>query len=107
MLLNDPHKDPNAGEGKILTLQNVNRRTFGKPFVIAVGGKADAEPLYAEKLEIANQGLRNALLVVTEHDSVYAFDADTGKNSGMFAYSDATEPVGRSRVRRLGKRRHP
>jgi hypothetical protein len=25
----------------------------------------------------------------------------------MFAYSDATEPVGRSRVRRLGKRRHP
>ena len=66
MLLNDPHKDPNAGEGKILTLQNVNRRTFGKLFVIAVGGKADAEPLYAEKLEIANQGLRNALLVVTE-----------------------------------------
>ena len=68
----------NLGE-KILTLQNVNRRTFGKLFVIAVDGKVDAEPLYAEKLEIANQGLRNALVVVTEHDSVYAFDADTGK----------------------------
>lgn len=68
----------NLGE-KILTLQNVNHRTFGKLFVIAVDGKVDAEPLYAEKLEIANQGLRNALVVATEHDSVYAFDADTGK----------------------------
>ena len=42
-------------------------------------GKVDAEPLYAERLEIPNQGLKNVLFVATEHDSVYAFDADTAK----------------------------
>ena len=64
---------------KILTLQNVNAKTFGKLFVIGVDGKVDAEPLYAGKLEVINQGSRNVLLVATEHDSVYAFDADSGK----------------------------
>lgn len=64
---------------KILTLQNVNPRTFGKLFIIRVDGKVDAEPLYAERLEIPNQGLKNVLFVATEHDSVYAFDADTAK----------------------------
>jgi outer membrane protein assembly factor BamB len=63
---------------KILTLQNVNSKTFGKLFVIAVDGKVDAEPLYVEKLEIPNKGTKNVLLVATEHDSVYAYDADTG-----------------------------
>ena len=62
-----------------LTLQNVNPKTFGKLFVIDVDGKVDAETLYAERLEIPNQGFRNVLLLATEHDSVYAFDADTGK----------------------------
>ncbi len=64
---------------KILTVQNVNPKTFGKLFVIPVDGKVDAQPLYAAKLEIPKQGLRNVLFVATEHDSVYAFDADTGK----------------------------
>ncbi|MGA9390092.1 MAG: pyrrolo-quinoline quinone [Candidatus Sulfotelmatobacter sp.] len=63
----------------ILTLQNVSPKTFGKLFVIGVDGKVDAEPLYAERLEIPNQGFRNVLFVATEHDSVYAFDAATGK----------------------------
>jgi outer membrane protein assembly factor BamB len=64
---------------KILTLQNVNAKTFGKLFVIPVDGKVDAEPLYAERLDVANAGKRNVLFVATEHDSVYAFEADTGK----------------------------
>jgi outer membrane protein assembly factor BamB len=64
---------------KVLTLQNVNSKTFGKLFVIPVDGKVDAQPLYAGKLQIPKQGLRNVLFVATEHDSVYAFDADTRK----------------------------
>jgi PQQ enzyme repeat len=68
----------NVGE-KTLTLQNVNPKTFGKLFVIRVDGKVDAEPLYAQGLQIPNRGLSNVLFVATEHDSVYAFDADTGK----------------------------
>lgn len=65
---------------KILTLQNVNAKTFGKLFVIHVDGKVDAEPLYAQRLEIPGKGLQNVLFVVTEHDSVYAFNADTGES---------------------------
>lgn len=64
---------------KILTLQNVNLKTFGKLFTIQVDAKVDAEPLYAEKIKIAHAGVRNVLFVATEHDSLYAFDADTGK----------------------------
>jgi outer membrane protein assembly factor BamB len=64
---------------KILTPQNVNPKTFGKLFEIHVDGKVDAEPLYVGGIEIPKRGLRNVLFVATEHDSAYAFDADTGK----------------------------
>lgn len=63
---------------RILTLQNVNSGTFGKLFVVHVDGKVDAQPLFAGKLAIPERGRRNVLIVATEHDSVYAFDADTG-----------------------------
>jgi hypothetical protein len=63
----------------ILTPQNVNPKMFGKLFVIKVDGKVDAEPLYVHRLEIPHRGLRNVLVVATEHDSLYAFDADTGE----------------------------
>lgn len=62
----------------ILILQNVNPRTFGKLFVIHADGKVDAEPLYVKGIEIPGHGVRNVLYVATEHDSVYALDADTG-----------------------------
>jgi outer membrane protein assembly factor BamB len=62
-----------------LTLQNVSSETFGKLFSIHVDGKVDAEPLYVAKTTMPQKGLRNALFVATEHDSLYAFDADTGE----------------------------
>ena len=61
----------------ILTLANVSSATFGKLFVIAVDGKVDAQPLYAAAINIGGS-THNVLMVATEHDSVYAFDADTG-----------------------------
>jgi outer membrane protein assembly factor BamB len=66
-------------EEKILTPRNVNPRTFGKLFVIYVDGKVDAEPLYVQGTQMPSRGVRNVLFVATEHDSVYAFDADTGE----------------------------
>jgi hypothetical protein len=61
-----------------LTPANVNASAFGRLFTIVVDGKVDAQPLYVPGLTIRNQGTHNVLFVVTEHDSVYAFDADTG-----------------------------
>lgn len=61
----------------ILTPANVNATSFGKVGFFTVDGKVDAQPLFVEALAIAG-GTHNVLVVVTEHDSVYALDADSG-----------------------------
>jgi outer membrane protein assembly factor BamB len=61
----------------ILTQSNVNSAQFGKIGFDAVDGKVDAQPLYLTDVMVGGQQ-RNVLYVATEHDSVYAFDADTG-----------------------------
>jgi hypothetical protein len=62
----------------ILTPANVKSSMFGKLFVMNVDGKVDAQPLYVPSVTIPSQGVHNVLYVMTEHDSAYAFDADTG-----------------------------
>lgn len=66
----------NLGEG-ILTPHNVNATSFGKLFSFPVDGKVDAQPLYVSAVMIAGHR-HNIVVTATEHDSVYAFDADTG-----------------------------
>ena len=61
-----------------LTTANVNVATFGKLFGIPVDGFVFAQPLYLPSVNLGSSGIHNVLLVVTMHDSVYAFDADTG-----------------------------
>ena len=61
-----------------LTLSNVNSSSFGKLFTLTVDGLVDGQPLYLSAVPIAGGGTHNLLIVVTENDSVYAFDADTG-----------------------------
>jgi hypothetical protein len=60
-----------------LTLGNVNSASFGKLFVLTVDGLVDAEPLYLSAVPVQG-ATHNVLIVVTENDSAYAFDADTG-----------------------------
>jgi outer membrane protein assembly factor BamB len=63
----------------VLTPSNVNASSFGRLFTLPVDGKVDAQPLYVSSSAVANfPGLHNLVIVATEHDSVYAFDADTG-----------------------------
>jgi hypothetical protein len=59
-----------------LTTSNVNSTNFGLLGTISVDGPVDGEPLYVGSLTI-NGGTHNTLFVVTESDSVYAFDADS------------------------------
>ena len=60
-----------------LTLSNVVSATFGKLRNLMVDGLVDAQPLYLSQLAVAG-AMHNVVFVATEHDSVYAFDADTG-----------------------------
>jgi hypothetical protein len=61
----------------ILTPSNVNSTSFGLLRVMSVDGKVDGEPLYLSNLSVAGSQ-QNVVFAVTEHDSVYAFNADTG-----------------------------
>jgi Immunoglobulin domain len=60
-----------------LTLTNVASSTFGLLRLLPVDGLVDAQPLYLSALS-ATGGTFNTVFVATEHDSVYAFDADSG-----------------------------
>jgi hypothetical protein len=62
----------------ILTPADVTSSSFGKLFEIPVQGLVDAQPLIKTAVSIPGQGTHNVLYVVTEHDMVYAFDADSG-----------------------------
>ena len=66
--------NPNEG---VLTPAAVTSSKFGLLRTLAVDGKVDAEPLYLSGLT-AGGVQRNVVYAATEHDSVYAFDADTG-----------------------------
>ena len=61
----------------LLAPANVNSNQFGKLFAFNVDGYVSAQPLYMYGLTI-NGATRNVAFVATEHDSVFAIDADTG-----------------------------
>src|SRR6266436_990706 len=67
----------------MLTPANVNQANFGKIFSYAVDGRIYAQPLYVPGVAISGKGTYNVVYIATEHDSVYAFDADSngGSNS--------------------------
>jgi len=73
---NNAHTGWNPAEVR-LKPSNVNAASFGKLFTVNVDGLVDAEPLYLSAVPI-NGAKHNVLIVATEHDSVYAFDADNG-----------------------------
>ncbi len=59
-----------------LTPSNVNVATFGKVAFLPADGKVDGQPLFVTQLSIGGS-IHNVVYVVTEHNSVYAYDANT------------------------------
>jgi outer membrane protein assembly factor BamB len=62
----------------LLTPPLVASGGFGKLWSHPVDGQVYAQPLLAPAVHLGAAGTHNLVFVVTEHDSVYAFDADTG-----------------------------
>jgi hypothetical protein len=73
---NDPLLSGANLQEELLTPANVNAANFGRLFTDRVDGYVYAQPLYKANLTIPGQGTHNVAFIATEHDSVYALDAD-------------------------------
>lgn len=65
----------------ILNTLDVEPSQFGKLFSLPVNGAINAQPLYVQGVSIPGKGTHNVVYVVTHHNDVYAFDADTQGDS--------------------------
>jgi hypothetical protein len=72
-----------ANEGT-LTPANVNVDAFGKVGTFQVDGIVMAQPLYVAALKMSDGSSHNVIFIATEHDSVYAFDADTPGSASLW-----------------------
>jgi hypothetical protein len=92
------HHNDNSRTGQnlsetYLTPTNVNAGHFGDLFTQPVDGVVTAEPLYMPNLQI-NGATHNVVFVVTLHNGVYAFDADsnTSSNASPLWYTSLISP---------------
>jgi hypothetical protein len=60
----------------MLNTANVNTAQFGKLFAMPADGQVYAQPLYVPGVTIKG-GVHNVVILATENDSVYAYDADS------------------------------
>ena len=73
---NNVNRDGSNPKEYALTPALVNTATFGKLFSCTIDGAAHAQPLWVANVNI-NGAPHNVLYVATEHNTIYAFDADT------------------------------
>ena len=73
---NNSSRDGSNLQEYALTSTTVNTATFGKLFSCPVDGAVYTQPLWVPGLTIGG-GTHNVVFVATQHDSLYAFDADT------------------------------
>jgi hypothetical protein len=72
---NDLSRDGVNGKEYALNTSTVKAATFGKRFACAIDAAAYAQPLWVANVNIGG-GTHNVVVAATQHDTVYAFDAD-------------------------------
>src|SRR5882672_4907068 len=65
----------------LLTPVTVSTNGFGELFTKPVDAPIYTQPLYVPNLTIPGKGVHNVVFVGTQHDTVYAFDADSDLGS--------------------------
>ncbi len=68
----------------VLTPANVDSATFGKLYSYPLDGLAISSPLYVRGVSVPGKGAHNIVYIATEHDSVYAYDADSGSTTPLW-----------------------
>jgi len=84
----------------VLTAANVGPKHFGLLQTLQVDGVVLAQPLYLYQYAFPTQGTHNVLLVATENNTLYEFDADTYAliNSRNFGTAQNSNDVGCSDI---------
>ena len=80
----------------VLSPTDVNAADFGKRFSTAVDGVVTAQPLYVQDVDVtrgASVGVHSVLYVATEHDSLYAIDANTGAVLWQDSFLNTADPT--------------
>ncbi|HSS95764.1 MAG TPA: hypothetical protein VLK33_01970, partial [Terriglobales bacterium] len=72
----DVSRSGNYSSETKLTPANISATSFGKLGSFQGDGLAAAQPLYVTGLDMGTLGVHNVIIFATEHDSVYALDAD-------------------------------
>jgi hypothetical protein len=84
---NDNGRTGQNTQEQFLTTSNVTQSRFGKLFTLPVDGQVYSQPLYMQNVTVPNQGVHNVVFVTTQHDSVYAFDADGQSTTPLWQVS--------------------
>jgi hypothetical protein len=83
---NDDARDGAFTEEITLSPANVNSAQFGKVVSYSVDGQIYAQPLYLPQISIGGS-VHDVVLVATENDTVYAFDADGVQTTPLWSES--------------------
>ena len=88
--------DARTGQNRnetVLSPATVSPARFGKLAAYPVDGPIYAQPLYVANLRMPD-GFHNVVYVATQHDSVYAFDADGGSPTPLWQAKFADPAAG-------------
>jgi hypothetical protein len=83
---NDLARDGVNAQEYALTTSSVGTASFGKLFSCTVDGAVYAQPIWVANLTVSG-ATHNVVFVATEHDSLFAFDADTNPCQTLWSVS--------------------